>query len=66
MDETHLSGFHSVWNRARGWRLRNSISSRYAFNSFFFFLNKRLYDIHVTSLNKTLSGVYSCSFHALV
>ncbi len=49
MDETHLSVFHSVSNRARGRRSRNSISSRYAFNLFFcFFSNKRLYDIHVT------------------
>ncbi len=37
MDETHLSVFHSVSNRARGRRSRNSISSRYALNSFFFF-----------------------------
>ncbi len=29
--------FHFVSNRARGRRSRNSISSRYAFNSFFFF-----------------------------
>ncbi len=37
MDETHLSVFHSVSNRAHGKRSRNSISSasRYAFNSFF-------------------------------
>ncbi len=37
MDEMHLSVFHSVSNRARGRRSRNSISSaaRYAFNSFF-------------------------------
>ncbi len=50
MDETHLSVFHSISNRARERRSRNSISSRYAFNSFFFFFfsNKRLYDIHVT------------------
>ncbi len=38
MDEMHLSVFHSVSNRARGRRSRNSISSvAYAFNSFFFF-----------------------------
>ncbi len=37
MDETHLSVFHSVSNRARRRRSRNSISSRYALNSFFFF-----------------------------
>ncbi len=37
MDEKHLSMFHSVSNRARGKRSRNSVSSvaRYAFNSFF-------------------------------
>ncbi len=38
MDETHLSVFHSVSNRARGRRSRNSISSRYVF---FFFLQTR-------------------------
>ncbi len=50
MDETHLSVFHSVSNRAHGKRSRNSISSasRYAFNSFFFSKSKKLYDIHVT------------------
>ncbi len=37
MDETHLSVFHSVSIRARGRHSWNSISSRYAFNSFFFF-----------------------------
>ncbi len=38
MDETHLSMFHSVSNRARGKCSRNSISSQYAFNSFFCFV----------------------------
>ncbi len=39
MDETHLSVFDSVSNRAHGKHLRNSISfaARYTFNSFFFF-----------------------------
>ncbi len=39
MDVMHLSVFHSVSNRARGKRSRNSFSSAapYAFNSFFFF-----------------------------
>ncbi len=41
MDETHLSVLHSVSNRARGRRSRNSISSRYAFSSFFFFSQTR-------------------------
>ncbi len=42
MNETHLSVFHSVSNRARGKRLRNSVSSaaRYAFNSFFLVSSK--------------------------
>ncbi len=37
MNETHLSVFHSVLNRTRGKRWRNSVSSaaRYAFNSLF-------------------------------
>ncbi len=37
MNETHLSMFHSVLNRARGKRSRNSVSSAasYAFNSLF-------------------------------
>ncbi len=52
MDETHLSVFHSISNRAHGKFSRNSISSTvkvYAFNSFFYVsraLVKRLYDIH--------------------
>ncbi len=40
MDETHLSVFHSISNRACGGRSRNSISSGYAFNYFFFFLKQ--------------------------
>ncbi len=51
MDETHLSVFHSVSNRARGKRSRNSISSAARISSrFFFFLskNKRLDEIHIT------------------
>ncbi len=51
MDETHLSVFHSVSNRACGKRSRNSISSAARINSrFFCFLSKskRLDDIHVT------------------
>ncbi len=48
MDETHLSVFHSVSNRARGGRSRNSISSRYAFNSYFIFFKQEIVDIHVT------------------
>ncbi len=37
MNETHLSVFHSISNRAHGKRSRNNISSvtRYTFNSFF-------------------------------
>ncbi len=37
MNETHLSVFHSVSNRARGKHSRNSFSStaRYVFNSLF-------------------------------
>ncbi len=37
MNETHLSVFHSVSERAHGKRSRNSVSSaaRYAFNLFF-------------------------------
>ncbi len=49
MDETHLSVFHSVSNRARV--SRNSISSAARISSrFLFFLSKskRLDDIHVT------------------
>ncbi len=46
MDETHLSVFHSVSNRARETvSLRGTLSTRFFF---FFFSNKRLYDIHVT------------------
>ncbi len=37
MDETHLSVFHSVSNRARGKRSRNSISSAARISSRFFF-----------------------------
>ncbi len=37
MDETHLSVFHSVSNRARGKRSRNSISSVAHISSHFFF-----------------------------
>ncbi len=52
MDETHLSVFHTVSNRARGKRSRNSISSAARISSRFFgfFLSKskRLDDIHVT------------------
>ncbi len=51
MDETHLSVFHSVSNRARGKRSRNSISSAACISSrFCFFLSKskRLDDIQVT------------------
>ncbi len=51
MDETHLSVFHSVSNRARGKRSRNSISSAARISPrFFFFLSKskRLDDIHIT------------------
>ncbi len=51
MDETHLSMFHSVSNRARGKRSRNSISSVARISSrFIYFLSKskRLDDIHVT------------------
>ncbi len=50
MDETHLSVFHSVSNRARGKRSRNSISSAARITSRFFFLSKskRLDDIHIT------------------
>ncbi len=55
MNETHLSVFHSVTNRARGKRSRNSVSSaaRYAFNSFLV-SSKRLYDINVTFLTDIL------------
>ncbi len=38
MDETHLSVFHSVSNRARGERSRNSISSAARISSRFFLL----------------------------
>ncbi len=45
MDETYLSVLHSVSNRARETvSLRGKLSTRI----FFFFLNKRLYDIQVT------------------
>ncbi len=37
MDETHLPVFHSVSNRARGKRSRNSISSAARVSSSFFF-----------------------------
>ncbi len=52
MDETHLSVFHSVSNRARGKRSRNSISSvariSSPFSFFFLSKSKRLDDIQVT------------------
>ncbi len=50
MDETHLSVFHSVSNRASGKRSRNSISSAARISSLFFFLSKskRLDNIHLT------------------
>ncbi len=49
MDETHLSVFHSVSNRARGKRSRNRISSAACISSrFFLSKSKRLDDIHVT------------------
>ncbi len=41
MDETHLSVFHSVSNRARGRRTRNSVSSRYVQLVFCFFSQTR-------------------------
>ncbi len=41
MDETHLSVFHSVSNRARGKRSRNSISSAAHINSLFFLVRAR-------------------------
>ncbi len=41
MDETYLSVFHSVSNRAHGKRSRNSLfHGSYAFNSFFFFFSQ--------------------------
>ncbi len=46
IDETHLSAFHSISNRAHGKRLRNSISS--VVRDFCGGLCKRLYDVHVT------------------
>ncbi len=50
MDETHLSVFHSVLNRAHGKRSRNSLfrGSVHFQLVYFIFSNKRLYDIHVT------------------
>ncbi len=52
MDETHLSVFHSVSNRARGKRSRSSISSVARISSRFCFFvlskSKRLDNIHVT------------------
>ncbi len=40
MDETHLSMFHSVSNRAGGKRSRNSISSAASISSVFLFFFK--------------------------
>ncbi len=53
MNETHLFVFHSVSNRARGKRSRNSVSSaaRYAFNSIVLVSSKRLYNIHIAWFN---------------
>ncbi len=67
MDETHLSMFHSVSNSARGRRLRNSISSRYAFNSFFFFYDCTIFtlqDFYIESVtaHRIKRNYHSC-FH---
>ncbi len=70
MDETYLSVFHSSSNRACGRRSRNSISSRYAFNSFFFFFQTRdcttftLQDFYIESMtaHRIKRNDHSC-FH---
>ncbi len=70
MDETHLSVFHSVSNRARGRHSRNTISSRYAFFFFFFFFQTRdcttftLHDFYVERVTAhSIKINYHSCFH---